>query len=280
MEPFVLQKEEYFTIDHWVKKFPNLTVGFTTKNGGSSKEPFSSLNIGFHVNDEEKIVIGNRQLLADKLNYPLDSWVGAEQTHEVTVRKVTKKDRGVGAKDYLSAFKHTDGFFTVDQELLLTLCYADCVPLYFFHPDSGAIGIAHAGWKGTVNGIAEEMIQTFQSEGIEANNILVAIGPSICEDCYIVDDRVIKLVQNRLEHVERKPYNLISDHQYKLNLKECNKEILLSAGVKEENILITNLCTSCQTEYFFSHRRDKGKTGRMMSFIGWKGGHSVRNESS
>ncbi|MCQ6274015.1 peptidoglycan editing factor PgeF [Bacillus sp. V3B] len=270
MEPFVLREKEYFILEDWDRQFPNLTVGFTTKNGGNSKGDFTNLNVGFHVEDRKSTVCENRNQLAEKLAFPLAGWIGAQQTHEVKIKKATKYDKGKGANDYESAFGHTDGFFTFDSGILLTLCYADCVPLYFLHPESGAVGVAHAGWKGTVHGIAEEMIRTFQEEGLKVNDILVAIGPSICENCYIVDDHVIKLVENRLEGVERKPYNLISDHQYKLNLKECNKEILLNTGILEEHISMTNLCTSCQADHFFSHRRDQGKTGRMMSFIGWK----------
>jgi len=270
MEPFVLKEKEYFTLEDWMQKFPNLMVGFTSKNGGMSNSDFSSLNVGFHVEDNKKSVCENRQHIARKLSFPLENWVGAQQTHEIKIAKVIKSDKGKGANEYENAFKRTDGFFTFEHEMLLTLCYADCVPLYFFHPGSGAIGIAHAGWKGTVNGIAEEMIRSFQSEGLKASDIFVAIGPSICENCYIVDDHVIKLVQNKLEDVDRKPYNLISDHHYTFNLKACNKEILLKSGVQNKHILTTNLCTSCQKEHFFSHRRDQGKTGRMMSFIGWK----------
>jgi polyphenol oxidase len=270
MEPFDLQEEEYFVVADWMQKYPNLAVGFTSKNGGMSKGDFSSLNVGFHVKDNKQSVLGNRHHLAKKLSFSLDHWVGAQQTHETNIVKVTKRDEGKGANDYENAFKQTDGFFTFERGMLLTLCYADCVPLYFFHPSSKAIGIAHAGWKGTVDGIAEKMVECFQSEGLKASEILVAIGPSICENCYIVDDPVIKLVQNKLEHVNEKPYNLISDHQYTLDLKECNKEILIKSGVQSDHILTTNLCTSCQNEHFFSHRRDQAKTGRMMSFIGWK----------
>ncbi len=270
MDPFILKEKEYFIVDDWVQRFPSLSVGFTTKNGGKSSGDFSSLNVGFHVNDNEQAVNENRLLLSEKLDFPLTNWIGAQQTHEIRIKKITAADKGNGAISYANAFKQTDGFYTFENGILLTLCYADCVPLYFFHPESRAIGIAHAGWKGTVNGIAEEMIHAFQSEGLNSNDIFVVIGPSICENCYIVDDRVINLVQNKLEDVELKPYNLISDHQYNLNLKECNKEILLQAGVLRENILITNLCTSCQKDHFYSHRRDHGKTGRMMSFIGWK----------
>lgn len=269
MEPFVLKEKEYFFLPDWVRSYPDLTVGFTTKNGGQSHEEFESLNMGFHVHDSKMTVSANRQILANKLDFPIDHWVGAQQTHEMNIKKLTKHERGMGANDYETAFKHTDGFFTFERGILLTLCYADCVPLYFLHPESGAVGMAHAGWKGTVGGIAEKMIQNFQSAGIRADEILVAIGPSICENCYIVDDYVINLIQNRLEGVERKPYNEISPHQFQLDLKECNKQILLQAGVKLENILVTNLCTSCDQK-FYSHRRDQGRTGRMISFIGWK----------
>lgn len=270
MEPFILQEKEYLVLADWVQKFPNLKAGFTTKNGGQSKMEFSSLNLGFHVSDSLEAVRQNRNMIADKLSFPLENWVGAVQTHQVQIQKVTKRDRGRGAADYTSAFKETDGFFTTEKNILLTLCFADCVPIFFFHPQSGAIGIAHAGWKGTVKGIAEEMIRTFQSEGYEAKDILVAIGPSICENCYIVDEPVIKLVKNRLEGVDKKTYNLVNDHQFRLNLKECNREILLKAGVKSEHIQLTNYCTSCHQDYFYSHRRDQGKTGRLMGFIGWK----------
>lgn len=270
MEPFVLQEEEYFILDHWVQRFPGLTAGFTSKNGGQSKVPYSSLNLGFHVNDSNDDVLKNRLQVADKLDFPINEWIGAQQTHEIKIEKITKADKGRGANQYENAFQATDGFFTLEHGLLLTLCFADCVPLYFFHLESGAIGIAHAGWKGTVGSIAEEMIQTFQSEGLKAKDIFVAIGPSICENCYIVDDAVIKLVQNKLVGVEKKPYNLVSDHQYKLDLKKCNKEILLKAGVQNEHILMTSFCTSCHNDYFYSHRRDNGKTGRMMGFIGWR----------
>ncbi|WP_394232598.1 peptidoglycan editing factor PgeF [Niallia oryzisoli] len=270
MDPFRLKEKEYFIIDDWVQKFPNLTVGFTTKNGGKSSGDYSSLNVGFHVNDVEQSVYENRLLLAEKLDFPIQHWIGAQQTHEITIKKITAADKGMGANSYDNAFKQTDGFYTFEHGMLMTLLFADCVPLYFLHPGSGAVGIAHAGWKGTVNGIAEEMVRAFKTEGLNSNDIFVAIGPCICENCYIVDDRVIKLVQNKLEDVDVKPYNLISDHQYKLNLQQCNKELLVKAGVQRENILITNLCTSCHKEHFYSHRRDQGSTGRMMSFIGWK----------
>lgn len=270
MEPFFLENKEYFLIKDWCKQTNGLVAGFTTKNGGYSSNSFSSFNFGFHVGDDIADVCKNRELLSDFIRFPVNSWVGAQQTHNIRIKKILKQDRGTGSRSYDDAFREIDGFFTRAYGVLLTLCFADCVPLYFYAPKHHAVGIAHAGWKGSVNGIAAEMVRTFEEEGIPANDISVVIGPSICENCYIVDDRVIELVNKRLENVEQKTYNLIKENQYKLDLKELNRIILINTGVENENISITKYCTSCHSQHFYSHRRDNGNTGRMMSFIGWK----------
>ncbi|WP_028392931.1 peptidoglycan editing factor PgeF [Bacillus cihuensis] len=269
-EPFLLREEEFYCLESWMNKFPGLIAGFTTKNGGVSKGDYASLNIGFHVGDNTEDVIANRQILAKKLSFPLTDWVCAEQTHETKVEKVFPSDCGKGSKDYLTSLKATDGLFTTEKQILLTLCYADCVPLYYIAPKYGKVGIAHAGWRGTVSGIAASMIESWNQAGIKSTDIHVAIGPAICGECYVVDNKIVKFVQKLVEDYDEKPYNLISDGQYKLNLKQVNTEILVKAGVPREQIEISTLCTSCENDTFFSHRRDQGKTGRLMSFIGWK----------
>lgn len=270
MEPFVQVDPSFYVISDWVKNHENLVVGFTTKHGGIGSGNFASMNLAFHVGDSQTTVCRNRQLLSEKLEFPLHNWVSAEQTHETKICKVTKNDCGKGAIDIEHAFKQTDGFYTFDTGILLTLCYADCVPLFFIAPKARLIGIAHAGWRGTVNEIGANMVSQFQREGIELDEIQVVIGPSICKNCYIVDDSVIAHVQNKLEDVKKNTYNLITGNQYQLNLPLLNKQILVAAGVKRENIQMTHLCTSCHHNVFFSHRKDKGSTGRMLSFIGWK----------
>lgn len=272
MEPFILHDEAYFLINDWMDHFDGLTAGITTKNGGYSKGKYQSLNFGFHVGDDPVDVCANRELLAGRLGFPLDDWVGAEQIHDVSIHKVTVADKGRGALSYDSSIKGTDGFYTTERGILLTLCYADCVPLFFIAPEAGMIGTAHAGWKGTVKQIAVHMVDLWKQEGIRPQQIYAAIGPSICRKCYIVDKGVIDLVQNVLEGVEQKPYNLIKEGQYQLDLREVNRQLLLKAGLPEKNILVTDYCSSCQQKEFFSHRRDLGKTGRMLSFIGWKEG--------
>jgi YfiH family protein len=270
MEPFVLQNKTMFFINSWTDKYDDLVAGITTKNAGCSTGDYKSLNLGFHVGDHLTSVCANREKVAEDIHFPLDHWVGAEQIHEKRIQKVTKADRGMGSNSYDTSFKGTDGFYTDEKGILLTLCYADCVPLFFIAPERGMIGAAHAGWKGTVKQIAAEMVGLWGMEGIRPQEIFVTIGPSICKKCYIVDNRVIDLVQNILVDVEEKPYNLVNDGEYCLDLREVNRLVLLKAGVPEENILTTDFCTSCNQDEFFSHRRDHGRTGRMLSFIGWK----------
>jgi polyphenol oxidase len=270
MEPFVLQKTPYFLLEKWMSQYPSLVAGITSKNDGYSKGEFNSLNLGFHVGDVLKDVQANRKKISTQIGFPLNSWVGAKQTHDNLIRKVTIKDRGKGSETYDDSFLGTDGFYTNENGILLTLCFADCVPLFFIAPEKGMIGAAHAGWKGTVKEIAKNMVELWEQEGITPEQIFVAIGPSICEKCYIVDKHVIEFVQKILEDVEKKPYNRINDNQYSLNLREVNYLILRKAGVPEQNILMTEFCSCCDQDQFFSHRRDQGQTGRMLSFIGWK----------
>ncbi|MDP4162730.1 MAG: peptidoglycan editing factor PgeF [Bacillota bacterium] len=270
MEPFVLQSPSFFSVTEWENLFPGLIVGMTTKNGGFSQHEFTSLNMGFHVGDDSETVLKNRKLLAKTLSFPINSWVSAEQTHEVSIQRVTAQDKGKGAISYADSFLGTDGFYTNEPGILLTLCFADCVPLFFMAPKKGMIGAAHAGWKGTVHEIAKHMVEKWGQEGIDPKEIFALIGPSICGKCYIVDERVITFVRNTLDDVEKKPYNLIKEGQYSLDLREMNKLIMLKSGIPEENITMTHLCTSCDSDLFFSHRSDLGKTGRMVSFIGRK----------
>ncbi len=270
-EPFKIKEKQYFVIDSWTKQNPQLVVGFSTKNGGVSQHEFQTLNLGFHVNDSLEDVKTNRCLLADRLSIPLDAFVGAEQTHETHIQKVFRSDCGKGAKEYESSLKKTDGLYTSDKNVLLTLVFADCVPIYFYAPKHGFIGVVHAGWKGTVGEIAPKMVKALQQEGVSTDEILVVIGPSICQNCYVVDDKVMDNVQKLLEENDEKPYNLISEGQYQLDLKRLNLLLLQKAGIPKSHIELSTYCTSCHDHLFFSHRRDKGHTGRLMSFIGWKG---------
>lgn len=270
-EPFQLADESYFTIPEWKKFSKNLVIGFTTRNGGSSVGHFQSLNVGLHVHDDEKKVVQNRKTIAKKLSFPLSKWVCADQVHDTRVQKVTEKDRGSGTTNYQTAIPETDGLYTNHENILLSLFFADCVPIYFFAPNHHMIGLVHAGWKGTVKNMVGEIVEKWtKNEGILAKDIYVAIGPSIGACCYKVDIRVIKEVERLFNASASKYYQEVEQGQFLLNLQEINKDICLLKGIPNQNIVQSHYCTSCQADYFFSHRRDKGKTGRMMGFIGFK----------
>ncbi|WP_455661891.1 peptidoglycan editing factor PgeF [Pradoshia sp.] len=271
MESFVQTSESILSIIPWVEKFPNLAAGFTTKDGGVSKGHFSSMNPAFHVHDLADDVVRNRKIAAERIHVPAESWVGAEQTHETNIAKITAKQAGLGALDYASALKQTDGMYTRESGVLLTLLFADCVPVFFFAPKHHLVGAAHAGWKGTVGGISKAMVEKWtRVEGVPVEDIYAAIGPSICPKCYMVDKKIIDMLELILEEETKTAYNQITDTQFALDLKKANALILRKSGILNENIITSEFCTSCDESLFFSHRRDKGKTGRMMGFIGFK----------
>ncbi|WP_332690075.1 peptidoglycan editing factor PgeF [Halalkalibacter lacteus] len=271
MEPFVQTKERYLTIKEWQQAHPHLIVGFSTRRGGQSNEPYNSLNLGFHVGDDLENVRQNRRLLANDIQFPMTRWIGSEQVHGSTIKKVTQIEAGFGSEDLDTAIASTDGMYTFEKNLLLTSLYADCVPLYFFAPSHGAIGLAHAGWRGTVQNIGSAMIKRWTvEEGIPLNDIHVAIGPCISQLAYEVDQKVIKEVEkcwpNDLAHL---PYMKQSNEKYLLDLREVNKELMRKEGIKQGQIFVSAVCTA-DDERMFSHRAEAGRTGRLMSFIGFR----------
>ena len=254
------KKLSYLTIPEWWEL--GVTVGFSTRGGGGeSKEPYSSLNLALHVNDDENDVQRNRSLFLEEFEINSENCVTAEQVHGTKIRTVTIEDKGRGMKDIATAFSKCDGFLTQSNVGLLCF-FADCVPIYFFNPKLGMIGLAHAGWKGTVNRIAAEVIKEIRLAGGSVQDTLVAIGPCIKECCYEVDENVASVFNNYTN-----PLILQQKlDKYILNLSEANKEILMSEGVPRANIIIADFCTSCNPHLFYSYRRE-GITGRMGAFI-------------
>lgn len=265
-EPFLHHNESYLHIEKWQNINPNLKAGFTTRNGGVSEPPFHSLNFGLHVKDKINDVIANRKILAGKLTIPIENWVSGEQVHQTKIKIVHDSDKGKGATSYQSSIEETDGLITNKTGVLCTAFFADCVPLFFFEPKSGFIGIAHAGWKGTVNLIAEQMVEALGSAGVKISDLLVVIGPCISKPFYEVDEHVINFIERKYWKKAVVPKG---NNRYLLDLKQLNIEILLQSGVLRHNIDVTNYCTFNNNNLFFSHRRDNGETGRMLGFLGY-----------
>ena len=153
------------------------------------------------------------------------------------------------------------------SNVVLATFYADCTPLYFYVPNHHLIGVAHAGWKGTVNGIMINMLKILkETEGIDSKDIYIAIGPSIGRDAYKVDDKVInEVLKSSVSNVTETFYDL-GEGQYKFDPKLLNYKQAISEGVPAENILVSSYCTFTDKDLFYSHRRNS-KSGRMMSFM-------------
>ncbi|KGX88527.1 peptidoglycan editing factor PgeF [Pontibacillus litoralis] len=258
----------YLQLTKWTAANPQLKAGMTTRLGGEGVAPYDSFNLGWHVPDAHEIVLRNRQKLAQLLEFPLQNWVSGQQVHGTLIHQVTKQDVGKGALSQASAIPQCDGLLTNEKGVLLTAFYADCVPLLFHDPINGWIGIAHAGWRGTVAGIGSKMVQALIERGAKASNIRVAIGPSITGEAYEVDDHVVKHIPSCYR---QEPFVVEKhDGKYMLYLQRFHKQLLLNEGLSEHHIDITQYCTYRNEELFFSYRRDNGQTGRMLAFIGMK----------
>jgi hypothetical protein len=277
MEPFV-EKDNLpalLLLSPWTKNHAGLSAGMSTRRGGLSRGSWAELNCGLHVDDLPEHVLQNRKILARAAGFPFAAWTCAEQVHGSEVAVVTEADKGAGKDSLQTAIQGKDALVTNEAGIFLTALFADCVPLYFFDPHERVVGLAHAGWRGTVREIAGRMIAVMNSRfGCQPGNILAAIGPSIGGCCYEVDERVIrevgKLFPGHAEAGRETPPGVTrkENGRFLLDLKEINRQIMIKAGILPTHIEVSKWCTGCHPELFFSHRKQNGRTGRMVSWIG------------
>ena len=244
-----------------------LVHGFSTRLGGVSQGIYSSMNLSFTRGDEESCVRENYNRIAAAMGFRAENIVTSDQTHTCNVRKVTEKDRGKGIvtpRDYTDI----DGMITNVPSLVLATFYADCVPLYFVDPLHHAIGLSHSGWRGTVQKIGEVTIKKMAEEyGSNPKDMKVAIGPSICQDCYEVSEDVAVQFEEAFSGHESEILLNKGNGKYQLDLWEANEIVLLEAGVKPEHLAVTDVCTCCNPELLFSHRASHGKRGNLGAFL-------------
>ena len=242
--------------------------GFSTRMGGVSEGIYASMNLSYTRGDKEEAVTENFIRFAKALEVCENDYVFSDQTHTTNIRVVTEEDRGKGFAK-LRDYENIDGLVTNVKGLVLSTFYADCVPLYFVDIKNKAIGLSHSGWKGTVGEIGRKTVEIMTREyGSDPQDILVAIAPSICRECYEVSEDVAFEFQKIFPKEE---HSMIMDSKgngkYQLDLWECNKRLLMRAGIPKENISVTNICTCCNSELLFSHRASQGKRGNLGAFM-------------
>ncbi len=257
-----------YTFDH-LAKFDNILHFVSTRDGGMSDRNFSSLNVGFHVGDNNFKVLQNRRILADALGVDLLKFTFANQCHSANVAVVNDTGRGKGALEKESALINTDGMVTNVQNICLGVQIADCVPILLYDPVQQVVASLHAGWKGTLRKIVREAVsKMIQQYGSKAENILAGLGPSNGPCCYEVGDDVYREAKvtlgsllNIIKPAADRPGKYIFD-QWEANIRQ-----LKEAGVKEENIELAGICCQCEDSSFFSSRAGNGVSGRFMAGI-------------
>lgn len=241
--------------------------GFSTRLGGVSQEPFGSLDLGIYNEDDLSAIQANRLAFAETVGVPAAQIVCCHQVHGTKVAAVGSRDGGRGFLDGKTAIVDTDGLMTNEPGVGLWACFADCTPLFFLDPVKRVIAVSHAGWRGTVARMGPVTVKRMQEVyGCAPQDILAGIGPSIGACHYEVDAPVIAKVQQAFDFWPQ-VLHFTGPDRARLDLWEANRLALLEAGLIGEHITVSGWCTYCFADYFYSYRRDNGRTGRMAALM-------------
>ncbi len=243
-------------------RLPGVEHAIFTRHGGVSAEPWRSLNVGGSVGDDPQSVATNRKRMFDAVGRRDESLAYVWQVHSDRVL-VVDRPSNVGAPE------KADAMVTDRPEITLMMRFADCVPILAFDPKRRATGMAHAGWKGTLSGIARRLIEQLEIQyGSRPEDLLVGIGPSIAAHHYPVGPEVVDAVKTAFGGASAQFLEADGD-QVLFDLWGANRWLLEGAGVTE--IEISGICTACGTDDWFSHRAEAGRTGRFGALLNLAG---------
>lgn len=254
-----------------LSKIPFIKHAFSTRLGGVSSGIFTSMNFGvdaFTVKDDPANIHENYTRMANSIGVNPQSLVISRQVHKTNIRIVEPDDCGKGLfapTDY----DEIDGLITNKPNITLVTKYADCVPLYFVDPKNKAIGLTHSGWRGTVKKIGkitvEEMHKNFSSN---PEDIIAVVGPSICSECYEIGEEVAEEFKKAFPMNWKQDILTAKDNgKYQCDLWAANRAVLSEAGLLPKNIHISGVCTCCNSDLLFSHRKTEGKRGSLAAFL-------------
>ncbi len=239
---------------------------FSTRIGGVSTGNCAEMNLAFGRGDSAETVLENYKIFCNATGFDTNTLVASAQDHNVYVRTVTMQDCGVGIyrpRDIQSV----DALITNQKGVTLVTYYADCTPIFFVDTGTNAIGLAHAGWRGTVGKICANVVSKMQSEfGTNSNDLICAIGPAISKCCYEVDKPVADQFKTAFNEHSKIIFDK-GDGKYMIDLLQANEQVLLDCGVSDCNIIISDICTKCNSDLLWSHRATNGKRGTMAAFM-------------
>ena len=250
----------YFTFEN-LSGQGGLLHACSTRIGGVSEGHLATLNFDFREEPSHpERVRENYRRMAAACGFRTADMIFSAQTHTTHVRRVGSAERGVGF-DREKPYTDVDGLITNEENCVLVILTADCVPLFFYDPKNRAIGLSHAGWHGTADGMAAATLRAMhEAFGTCPEDILAGIGPSISVAAYEVGEDVACHFPEAVCHPKE-------NGKYMLDLWEANRLALLAEGVPDAQIEISGLCTYNNPDLFFSHRYSYGKRGEMAAFL-------------
>lgn len=240
---------------------------FSTRLGGVSEGEFTSMNTAFNRGDDPAHVTENYRRICAAAGFDFDSLVASAQDHHTYVRAVTSADRGVGIRKPRDR-ESVDALITNEPGVTLVTYYADCTPLFFVDTENRAVGLAHAGWRGTVGRIGQKVVEKMTAlYGTDPAHIRAAVGPAISVCCYEVDEPCAAHFLS-LDGLDSDRFVFPKQGgKFMVDLLETNRQILTAAGIPAENITVSDLCTNCNSDLLWSHRATKGHRGTMCAFL-------------
>jgi YfiH family protein len=233
----------------------NLIAGSTTKDASKSFK----FSLATHTGEDIDKIEQNRAIFMSKFDNKF-KFVSQFQVHS---DKIINLDEYILDKKWSDFKLHADGFVTSRANIMLNILTADCVALLAYDTNAKIIGAAHAGWKGTKDNIAKNLVNAMCEIGADKNSILVAISPCIRACCYEVGEDVAKHFFDFEDAVVK-----TSKDKWHLDLSIVNRQELIDTGIKEQNIEIAPICTACHSQNYFSYRKENGCSGRFVSYIG------------
>lgn len=251
--------------------FPKLEAAgikhiFSTRIGGVSEGARGSMNLSFRNGDKRENVEENYRRICSAVGIDVNNLVLSRQTHTNNVKIVTKEHCGTGYSK--PEFNDVDGLITAEPGVALVTQYADCVPLLFYDPIKKVCANSHSGWRGTAKKIGEVTVKKMIAEfGCVPKNIIAAIGPCVCKDCYEVDLSVYNEFLKVGIPLDGVFYRKGDGEHFLLDLREANRRILVGAGILPENIDVADLCTAENSKELHSHRATGGIRGNLAAII-------------
>ncbi|MGA1790350.1 MAG: peptidoglycan editing factor PgeF [bacterium] len=246
---------------------PDLRHFITTRMSGFSQKPYDTLNVGLHVGDDPANVRKNRSLVCRELGFGIDSMVAMQQSHSANIAIIEDEDKGRGALQREDGIEDTDGIVTNSKNIILSAMAADCSLNILYDPVKRVLALTHSGWKGIVSGVLKNTISAMvRSFGCHRGDILVGIGPTICERCFEVGDDLIdsmeKIFQHRMDAILSETRKGIQS----INMIRALSMQLRDEGIQSDHIEVSDMCNACRTEEFFSYRMENKVTGRFGLF--------------